>query len=804
MTRLYFDISFPLAMPRDVLSYHRDVADDDPLPQPGCRVVAGIQGRQVIGYIIRVHQQKPEFVTHALIDILDYWPLMSPALVELAAWIARQYVCSPGEAFHAMLPAGIKQKISRIALPTEKSRLMQESQQELPNAVAWLVTEGATPVNRLFQTFPGVSRRLAQWISDGLVEILHQRSEAAGPKLNRVLYLPIDRPLQLEELTPKERIVVEFLLKRNAALSAADLRKQTGVSAAPIEQLLKKGVLAMRHDRVLREVATEEYYCRAPTPIPLLTTHQDAALKLIRQADATHKKPQLIFGVTCSGKTEVYLRWVAEQLENKRGVIVLVPEISLTPQMTKRFRDRFGERVAILHSKLSDGERFDQWEQIRLGTCPLVVGARSAIFAPVRNLGTVIIDEEGEPTFKQSETPRYHAREVARKRCELENALLVMGSATPTMETYKNSIEGSYSLISMPERVSDRRPPEVQIVDMRHELVAKKNRSMFSQLLSRSVFETLESKKQVILYLNRRGYSSFVLCRACGKTVECSRCGISLVYHAGSKILRCHYCGEAKPIPRQCGVCASQAIKFFGAGTQRIEDEARRYFPQARIQRLDSDTVAASGALEEILDAFGNRKIDMLIGTQMVAKGLDFPDVTLIGIMAADGLLRLPDFRASERNFMLLAQVAGRAGRGDSPGKVVLQTYFPEHHSIRYALTEDYQGFYAEETTQRREAFFPPFSHIAMILLTSEKPEKARAAGTALRERILQIPGVTESGVMGPAPAPLERINNQYRFQILLKFPPELSLFESLKATLGGFSASGVKITVDVDPYFCL
>ncbi|HOY66991.1 MAG TPA: primosomal protein N', partial [Candidatus Ozemobacteraceae bacterium] len=473
--------------------------------------------------------------------------------------------------------------------------------------------------------------------------------------------------------------------------------------------------------------------------------------------------------------------------------------ISLTPQMVKRFRDRFGERVAILHSRLSDGERFDQWELIRSGDAPVVVGARSAVFAPVPRLGSIIIDEEGEPSFKQSESPRYHAREVAARRCELEGALLVMGSATPTMEAFQRARDGRYRLVEMTRRVTDRTPPRVDLVDMRQELVAKKNRSMFSETLAGALRETLKAGKQAILYLNRRGYSSFVLCRACGKVIECSRCQVSLVYHEGSRILRCHYCGEARPLPSACPSCGSEAIRYFGAGTQRVESEARRYFPGARIARMDSDTTGTRGSLETILDRFGRREIDILIGTQMVAKGLDFPDVTLVGILAADSLLRIPDFRSSERNFSLLAQVAGRAGRGDAAGRVVLQTYFPDHHSIRFALTEDYLGFFTEEAVHRRAAGFPPFLHLASVLFVSELPEKARDTAGVFADTLKAAPGFAGGSLLGPAPAPIERINNQFRFQLLARAPDRTALTAALRATAPAAARSGVKISIDID-----
>lgn len=803
-TRIYFDVSFPLAMPRDTLTYHLDPALEDPLPLPGCRVVAPIQKRPTIGYIVRIHKEKPGFATFPVMQVLDTWPLITDRLFEVGLWMAGQYFCSPGEAFHAMLPAGIKQAIIRLIHPSDRAAAAKEAGEALPAPILWLLDQGPVKIAVFFQAFSNLAKRLPELVKEGYVEITHERTEQTRAKIKKFLFLADQQHIPIDSLTPKEKQVVEFLLKVNTPCISADIQRQAKVSVAPVEQLLKKGILKSKEERVFREVATEAYYAGEPAPMPVLTSSQEAALEQIRASARGDRKPVLLWGVTCSGKTEVYLRWVSENVDQGKGSIVLVPEISLTPQMTKRFRERFGKKVAILHSRLSDGERFDQWEQIRRGECLVVVGARSAIFAPVRNLGTIILDEEGEPSFKQGEAPRYHAREVAVKRCELENAQLIMGSATPTMETYHQASIDAFSLIRMPQRVTNRNPPKVQVVDMRQELVAKKNRSMFSTDLYKAIQDTLAAKKQVILFLNRRGHSSFVLCRACGEAVKCGRCDVSLVYHSETSILRCHYCGEAKSIPKQCPACQSPAIKFFGAGIQRVEAETRRYFPKARIQRLDSDTVATSGSMEDILERFGKREIDIMVGTQMVAKGLDFPEVTLIGIMAADGLLRLPDFRASERNFSLLAQVSGRAGRGDTLGRVILQTYFPEHHSIRYALTEDYLGFFTEEAKHRKESGFPPYCHVAVVHLASENAEKVRAVGMALAQKIRAFSFPGKSEILGPAPSPIEKINNQYRFQILIKYENSAAVNPALKAVFAEFPTSGVKMGVDPDPYFAM
>jgi primosomal protein N' (replication factor Y) len=796
---IFVEVSFSQPIGDGTLTYHLKPGRE--VPEVGCRAIVPVHGRRLIGYITRIHENKPEFKTIGLGEILDPLPLFSGAMLELAHRIASECVCNLGEVLHAMLPGGIKQKIVRhLRLAPEQ----QPQEQKLP-ALQWLADKDWVNYDRLRDQFPEISNRISRLINEGTLEIAHSVSRSAGPKLIKVLKPAQDKAINLEELTPKEKQAMQALFKLSQAPTAAVLGKIANVSSAPINQLKKKGLIIECEERIMRQVATQDYYQRAPEQSVELTEEQSAVIKTIHDSYNTDKKPVLVRGVTCSGKTEVYLRWVAEIIAKGKTAIVLVPEISLTPQMMKRFKDRFATKVAILHSRLSPGERFDQWESIRSGNCPVVVGARSAVFAPVPRLGTIILDEEGEPSFKQGDSPRYHAREVARQRCCIEDALLVMGSATPTIDSFYLSKINEYHLVEMNSRVSNRQPPQVKVVDMRYELVTRKNRSIFSQALGDAISQNLKQKKQTILYLNRRGFSSFIFCRECGEAIECSQCKVSLVYHSGSKILRCHYCGELKAIPKLCPNCESAAIKFFGAGTQRVEAEARRYFPAARIARLDSDTVSTRGSMEELLDNFGKGNIDILIGTQMVAKGLDFPNVTLVGILAADSLLRIPDFRASERNFSLLAQVSGRAGRGDSPGHVILQTYYPEHHSIQYALTEDYRGFYNKESQLRKEAEFPPFIEIASFIISSADQQRASQLAQDLANHLKGQETVDEQMLFGPAPASIERLQGRFRFQLMLKMHDLPQLCTAVSRALSQIKKSGdSRINVDINPWFML
>jgi primosomal protein N' (replication factor Y) len=796
---IFVEVSFSEPIGDGTLTYH--LPANRPEPEIGSRVVVPVHGRRLIGYITAIKTETPPFKTIALGQVIDPIPLFSPAMLKLAEETSRDCVCNIGEVLHAMLPGGIKQKIVRHIKATDKLRAAPPAEEPL----TWLASEDWVNYNTFLAKFPQASNKVAKWLNEELLEISHSISQSAGPKLIKVLKPAPDIPIEVDKLTPKEKIAMQTLMKLNTAPTAGLLARIAEISTAPINQLKKKGLIVECEERIIRQVATEDYYNRAAEVIPELSDEQKAVLAEIRESYRTDMKPVLVRGVTCSGKTEVYLRWVAEVIAAGKTAIVLVPEIALTPQMMKRFKDRFGTSVAILHSKLSAGERFDQWESIRCGKSPVVVGARSAVFAPLPRLGTIILDEEGEPSFKQGDSPRYHAREVARKRCEIEKALLVMGSATPTIDSFQFCHNSDYRLVEMNSRVSDRRPPEVKVVDMRYELVTRKNRSIFSADLGNAIKEALENRKQIILYLNRRGYSSFIFCRECGEPIECSQCKVSLVYHSGSQILRCHYCGEMSSIPKTCPKCHSNAIKFFGAGTQRVEAEARRYFPKARIARLDSDTVSTKGSMENLLDRFGRGEIDILVGTQMVAKGLDFPNVTLVGILAADSLLRIPDFRASERNFALLAQVSGRAGRGDSPGKVILQTYYPEHHSIRYALTEDYHGFFKEEAQMRREALFPPFIELASFIITSTDREKAETTAKNLYQNLHSSPDIDESMIFGPAPAAIERLHGRFRYQLMLKMKDLSTLTGIVKIALASTKKPGdTRVNVDINPYFML
>ncbi|HEY9856527.1 MAG TPA: primosomal protein N', partial [Stenomitos sp.] len=505
----------------------------------------------------------------------------------------------------------------------------------------------------------------------------------------------------------------------------------------------------------------------------------------------------LLLGVTGSGKTEVYLQAIASTLARGEQALVLVPEIALTPQTVARFRARFGDQIAVLHSALGDGERYDEWQRLRSGEARVGIGARSAIFAPVARLGLVIIDEEHESSYKQDVAPRYHARTVALQRAAFEGARVVLGSATPSVETYHRAQEGEYKLLTLSRRIHDRALPPVEVVDMRTELEAG-HRSIFSRKLGEELKACLERGEQAILLINRRGYATFVLCRSCGEPVRCPNCSVSLTYHRAGEALRCHYCDYREEPPKCCPSCRSPYIKHFGAGTQQVLEAATELLPEARILRLDKDTTTRKGSHQQILDTFAKGEADVLIGTQMVAKGLDLPRVSLVGIMAADSSLNLPDFRAGERTFQLLTQVAGRAGRGELPGRVVLQTYAPDHASVRFAQAHDFESFFTFEIREREDLRYPPFQHLINVVVSAEVQEAAWKVASILATRLDAFPEVL---ALGPAEAVLAQLRGRYRVQVLIKAgdlnQARRALREAVRQTE---RPQGVRMAIDVEP----
>ncbi len=567
--------------------------------------------------------------------------------------------------------------------------------------------------------------------------------------------------------------------------------------AAAIPGGIKKGETGVGSKIKDSHIRVEDF----PPSSPLaLMEEQKRALNLISESiEKKEYKTFLLHGITASGKTEVYLQAIDLVLKNDKQAIALVPEISLTPQTIERFVSRFGDKVAVLHSKLTPAKRFLEWKKVKEGKASIVVGARSAIFSPTGNLGLIIVDEEHETSYKQDDVPRYHARDVAEERARLNNCPLILGSATPSLESFYKAKRGEYKLIRLTKRIEERLLPKVKIVDMRMELATRKKVAIFSKILLDAIEKTLKNGKQAMIFLNRRGFSTFVNCKKCGLILKCKRCDTILVYHFDIKKLVCHYCNFRAEPPDICPKCRSGYMRYFGLGTERVESEISHNFPQSQIARMDSDTTVKRGSHDKILGDFKSGEVSLLVGTQMIAKGLDFPQVTLVGVVSADVTLNLPDFRASERTFNLLTQVAGRAGRGEDGGEVIVQTYVPSHYAILTAAKHDYEKFYNEEIVSRKELLFPPFVNLIKIVVRARNDELTSKTASELAEAIKRLDKSMKVG--GPAPAPISRMRGYFRYNIILKGKDRLAMCGMLRKVLAGFKRPhGVLIAVDVDP----
>ena len=716
----------------------------------GCRVVVPFGGRHLIGVVVKVHEESQQGEIKPIREVLDREPLLPPAVLELGLWMASYYLAPPGEALKVMLPPG---------LVTRKIVLGKEGRA---------------------RKFWPAKRRLAVvgMVSGDL------------------------------KLTGRQREVFNRLGQHRLPVLLQPFLHEVNCSRSVLQSLATKGMIQIEAVEAYRSPWSHWEFSLDVTKHPLTRDQQRIFEKIRVHLAAGQFHSMLIHGVTGSGKTEIYLNAIAEGLARGRSALVLVPEIGLTPQISRYFRAWFGQTVAILHSALSEGERFDQWRRIREGQARVVVGTRSAVFAPLRNLGIIIVDEEHDGSYKQEELPRYHARDVARKRGQIEKALVILGSATPQLETFYQSLHrGEPEYETLGSRILERPLPTIHVVDMREEFQKHGKAVLISELLRQSIHQRLDRREQVLILLNRRGYASALLCRSCGNTETCENCSISLTYHRHSNRLLCHYCGHVRPVPSRCGACGKEYIYFLGHGTEKVQQIVGKLFPDAVIDRLDRDTVQRKGSFTRILGAFASGQTDILIGTQMIAKGHDFPRVTLVGVLTAEQGLRVADFRAAERTFQLLTQVAGRAGRGERPGEVVIQTYYPNHYTLKYARSQDYRLFFEEEIRFRRHFLYPPFTALANLMLQGEPPDKIRRQAQQVTDLLLHHRARLSSGrrmrVLGPAQAPLEKLKGQYRFQILIKATSRRELHEVLESAMDELREKKVilkKPSIDVDP----
>ncbi|MFD0587918.1 primosomal protein N' [Paenibacillus sp. GCM10027627] len=795
----------------------------------GSRVGVPFGGRVLQGFVIGLADSAS--VDHnrlkPISELLDPLPPLLPDMIELSKWMSDKYCCSWTQALQVMIPAALKGKEERLI------GLGEEAEEELPHELKdWIEQSGGfVKLDALLARYPDRLRFVKALLKSGaLTQHASIRNRVSIRKVLTV-FLPQDRAAAAEalrEMSPraaKQRDALAFMLQHGEPLPLQALVQQTGASPASVRALADKGLV------LLHEVETERdpYGNRSfdkTQPLALMDGQKAVYDRILDALNGEQAKTMLLHGVTGSGKTEVYLQTIQACLEQGKQAIVLVPEISLTPQMVERFKGRFGDEVAVLHSRLSSGERFDEWRKIRSRRARVAIGARSAIFAPFERIGLIIIDEEHESSYKQEESPKYHAREVAVRRAKQHGATVVLGSATPSLESYAAASRSTgtgrssgSALLPMPDRVGGRPMPDVEIVDMREELRGG-NRSMFSRKLHVALEQRLERGEQSVLLLNRRGYSTFVMCRSCGHTATCPHCDISLTYHQKTRMLRCHYCGHAEGAPAKCPSCESEHIRYFGTGTQRVEEELAKLFPGIRVIRMDVDTTSEKHSHEKLLKQFGERKADVLLGTQMVAKGLDFPYVTLVGVIAADTSLHLPDFRAAEKTFQLLTQVAGRAGRHQLQGEVVVQTYNPEHYAITTASGHDYAAFMSEELRHRAHMGYPPYCRLVLVTISHEQlpllaSVSERFAGElrelARHEGVLAPLGsgfARALEVLGPVASPISRMKDRYRFQCVIKYRGSIDasalVRRALEPFVDGAGGKGVQFSVDVDPQVIL
>jgi primosomal protein N' (replication factor Y) len=810
----FCDVAVPV--PLDMVFTYSVPADATPVV--GGRVLVSFRQQRTTGVVVDLHDRKPSVITKKVLAVLDSAPVLDEQLLQLGRWIADYYLAPLGEVFRTMLPLNAEFKRSigyrlredgQMALhlagmsgSSARSRRTPEEQAAEFRVLDYLSvceagTDGTEVVREgTLRSATGVSRA----VLSGMVrkKWLAREDLSVAQDATRTVKIAVLKSAE-GRLNDNQRKLVDTLAAYGGRIPVTTIQS-LDVPRTTLATLARRGLVEILE-------APAEFTVSRSKPRPSLfdfdlNPAQQSALKRIKHGVAARKfSGMLLHGVTGSGKTAVYLASMRAVLEAGRSAILLVPEIGLTPAVAADLHQIFGDQVAILHSAFSDRERAEQWHRIKRGEARMVVGTRSAVFAPLADLALIIVDEEHDSSYKQEETPRYHARDLAVMRAKMANAVVVLGSATPSLESYFNAKQNKYALVELPDRVEQRPLPEVEIIDMRQEFQQTGHEQVISRNLAAEIKERLDRKEQVMVLLNRRGYSPVVLCRTCGKKLECQNCAIALTHHKREHKMVCHYCGYTAPVPKVCVHCGSEYVYFLGTGSEKLEELLHSMFPQARIARLDRDTVRSHEDFERALNALNEGQLDLLVGTQMIAKGHDIHGVTLVGVVGADVALGLPDFRAAERTFQLLTQVAGRAGRGQTPGKVVLQTYFQDHYAVQYAARHDFVGFYEKELQFRSWMHYPPYSALANVLVRSDKLDDALQWSGTLGK---WFDATRHEGVrvLGPAAAPIIRLKRDYRYHFVLKSPSREKLNRTLRAMLAYAAQEKIprtQVIVDVD-----
>jgi len=770
----------------------------------GKRVLVPFRNRRLIGFIVGFGDAPPEFKLRDILDVLDEEPLFNKQRLEFLKWIADYYITSLGIVLKAAHPGGLgvsvkrKIKLTREGVSARTQDRLTDHERLVLNTIE---NSGEITSQKLLGLIQNTSNELLNSLRRrGLITFDYELRSDPKIKTRKVITAKKGASLMSPILARKhaKTDILEFVLTHER-VPLEDLKDIFGNVGAHIRWLEEKEFIAIE----LEEVARDPF---AGTPIERDTPHelspdQRASLKKITEAVSKGRySPFLLHGVTGSGKTEVYLRAIAEVIEAGKKALVLVPEISLTPQLVKRFRARFGRRVAVIHSALSDGERFDAWRMASRGEVDVVIGARSAIFAPFNNTGIIVVDEEHETTYKQEEAPSYNARDLALVLGKMTGSVVLLGSATPSLESYHNAVKHKFGYLRLPLRVLDKPLPEVSVVDMKFE-----DALVFSSSLKTAIQKNFRDKRQTILFLNRRGFSTLIICPSCGDTLKCPNCSVTLTYHAREDSVKCHLCGLSEKMKPECGECGAD-LRGLGIGTQKVEEELRAMLPGAALARMDRDSVAGKTKLLGLYERLERGEVDVLIGTQMVAKGHDLAGVTLVGVISADISLGVPDFRSGERTFQLVTQVAGRAGRGSDPGRVIVQTFNPGHPSITHAVKQDSEGYLGEEIKLREELGYPPFSRLVNVRFSGIKELETKRVADQSGDIARKLASKLSAGaieILGPSPCPISKMSNRYRFQMLIKSGSSGVIHGFSKKLIALISevTGPVKVSLDVDPY---